>query len=499
MDNYKAQHKSLWIDTINEIPYLSLTWNAQVDVVIIWWWITWITAAYLLAQKEKSIVVIDSGKIWHWVTWHTTAKITSLHWAIYKYLIDTFWKDKAQAYALSNQAWIEKISQIVHNENILCDFSYQNMYLYAENINEIKIIQQEYEATQAIWLESKLVYETDLPFKTNAALCFENQAQFHPLLYLRQMAMILKAKGISIFENTRAIDIEHWETCRVITTKWIIQAKNVIIATHYPFLDWPWKYFSRMYPSRGYAIAARNNFRYQGMYISSSEKNYSIRFHKDWIVIWWESHRTGEWEDMKKNYENLLRYASEHFEIDTIDYYWSTQDNYTVDKIPYIWNINNDMKNIYIGTWYNWWWMSTWTLAGMLISDMILGNKNSWNELYDPNRKDLLASAKTFLEHNLEVAKRYIADKWKKWESINIWTNEWKIIEYEWEKIWVYKDNNNNIHAVWLKCTHMGCNVNRNNAENTWDCPCHGSRYNYDGKVIQWPATKDLEQKDIIL
>ncbi|MBV9209511.1 MAG: FAD-dependent oxidoreductase [Acidobacteria bacterium] len=498
-----GQPVSLWIATTPETNYDALHQGVTVDVAVIGGGIAGITSALLLKRDGARVAVIEAGRVVKSVTGNTTAKVTSLHNLIYDHLIKQFGLEGAQAYANAQQAAIEKVAALANDYGIDCDFTRTDAYTYTEDEAELERIKAEAEAAAKLNLPVSYVETTPLPFPVKGAVRFSNQARFHPRKYLLALAAKIEGDGSYIFEETRALDLEEEdEVCRVKTQRGVVSAGQVILATHFPFYDHG-MYFARMSPKRSYVIGCRlNTPAPEGMFITSSEPFRSFRSARaeDGGEIWMvggKNHKTGQGGDTAERYRNLERFARERFDVKAIEYRWSTQDNNTVDKVPYIGKSTPASKRIYVATGFGGWGMTNGTVAGMILSDQIAGRENAWSSVFDPNRFKPITSAADFVKENLNVAKRFVADRIgvpDEEKLPELAEGEGRVVESDGEKVAVCKVSGAT-HTVSAICTHMSCVVDWNNAEKSWDCPCHGSRFNYDGAVIQGPANKDLERK----
>jgi Rieske Fe-S protein len=235
------------------------------------------------------------------------------------------------------------------------------------------------------------------------------------------------------------------------------------------------------------------------MYISTGSTTRSVRAHGDLLIVGGEGHKTGQGGDTAERYRRLERWARERFDVKSVEYRWATQDNVTVDKVPYIGKATPATERQFVATGFGGWGMTNSTVAGLLLSDLVLGRENSWSSLYDPNRFKPLTSAKDFVVENVDVATHFVKDRANVPEEENVTDlieGEGRVVEVDGERVAVCKVEGA-VHAVSAKCTHMGCIVSWNNGEKSWDCPCHGSRFNYDGTVIQGPANRDLEKASL--
>ncbi|HOE71645.1 MAG TPA: FAD-dependent oxidoreductase [Deltaproteobacteria bacterium] len=496
---------TLWLDTTPETDYPALDRDLKVDTLVVGGGIAGLTTALMLQQAGMTTAVIDFRRIVSGVTGHTTAKITSLHGIVYRTLITHFGREGAGIYAEANQTAIEKTAALVEKEGIDCEFSRASAYTYAVTDSQARRIEEEVKAAESIGLPVFYVQETSLPFPTRGAVCLRDQAKFHPRKYLLALAVKYTGEGGLIFENTRALGVRrNGAGSEVMTDHGPIRARHVVVTTNFPFFD-PAFFFTRMYQKRSYVLALRVNYPLpEGMYISIEEPFHSIRSHPmeggDILLVGGQMHKTGHARNTAELYKSLESFARDRFAVSSIDYRWSTQDNVTTDLVPYIGVPTPMHKNIYIATGFAGWGMTHGMIAAMIITDDILGRRNDWSALYNPFRFKP-SSAYSFFEQNLHVAKTFVRERIvsspEKLQGRLIAPGQGGVFSLDHDKAGVARDRDGVLHAVSPVCTHMGCMVTWNNAEESWDCPCHGSRFDSDGKVIHAPAKKDLEKKSL--
>lgn len=475
--------KSVWSESCKFRKREALNKDIKTDVLVIGAGIAGILTAYMLKQKGREVVVIDAAEIASGNTKNTTAKITSQHDLIYSKLIAEFGEEKARQYAKANELAIKKYKEIIEDKRIECDFEEKPAYVYS--LNEIDVLKEEVEAAKNLGIDAEFVDEANLPFKINGAVKFNNQAQFNPLKFL---------KGISneliIYENTRALEIKE---NLVVTSGGNITANNIVVATHYPIMNAPGYYFMKMHQERSYVLALENTSEIDGMYIDLNKEGYSFRTYNNLLLLGGISHRTGENEE-GGSYDKLRKVAKNLYPKAKEKYYWSAQDCMTIDGIPYIGRYSSETSNIYVATGFNKWGMTSSMVSAMIISDMILEKENDFSEIFSPRRFDLSLSINNIANDLIETAKNFIAQKVSipSSEIEHIKNGHGGIIEYNGEKVGVYKNKEGKEFFVSTKCTHLGCQLSWNADELTWDCPCHGSRFDYKGRLIGSPATKDL-------
>ncbi|MEG2018830.1 MAG: FAD-dependent oxidoreductase, partial [Clostridium sp.] len=453
------------------------------DVVVIGAGITGILTAYMLKEKGINAVVIEAAKICSGNTQRTTAKITSQHYLIYNKLIKEFGENRAKQYANANELAIKKYKEIVKEKRINCEFEEKDAYLYT--VDDVEALNLELEAATKLGIKAELLDSIELPIKVKAALKFYNQAQFNPLKFLNAIS-----EELTIYENTKALEIKE---NLVVTDRGIIATKAIVVATHYPIMNTPGYYFMRMHQERSYVIALENAQDVNGMYIGIDKWGYSFRNYKDLLLFGGGAHRTGQNENGGK-YEELRKVARELYPNAVERCHWSAQDCITMDDIPYIGQYSSETPNVYVATGFKKWGMTSSMVSAMILSDMISGNKNDFSEIFSPSRFDMSASIKTLSEDILKTAKNFIAQKiYIPSENIDhIEIGHGGIVEYNGEKVGVYKDFQGNYFIINTKCPHLGCELQWNPDELSWDCPCHGSRFDYEGNWIESPATRKL-------
>ena len=440
--------KSIWDESCEFDKREELKGDIKTDILIIGAGITGILIGYFLKQSGREVVLIDKSEIARGNTRNTTAKITSQHDLIYNTLIEEFGEEKAKQYAYANELAIKKYEEIIKERKIDCDFEKVPAYIYS--LNETDKIIKEVEAAKKLGIDAEFI----------------------------------------IYENTRAIKIEE---NLVSTDKGNIIANHIVIATHYPIMNAPGYYFMKMHQERSYVIALENANSIEGMYIDYEKQGYSFRNYKGLLLLGGISQRTGE-NESGGSYDKLRKFAKEIYPNSKEKYHWSAQDCITIDGIPYIGRYSDSTPNIYVATGFNKWGMTSAMVSAMIISDFILGKDNDFSEIFSPKRFDLSLSINNIANDLVETAKNFIAQKISipSSEIDHIKNGHAGIVEYNGQKVGVYKDKKGKEFIVSTKCAHLGCELHWNADELTWDCPCHGSRFDYKGNLIDSPAVKDI-------
>jgi glycine/D-amino acid oxidase-like deaminating enzyme/nitrite reductase/ring-hydroxylating ferredoxin subunit len=459
-----------------------------------------LTTALLLKEAGLTVAVLEARRILEGVTGNTTAKVTSLHEALYHRLIQIMGKRNARLYGEANQEALEWIARRVETMKIDCDFERAAAYTYAACACEARTIELEYKAAKSLGLPASLTDRTELPFPVPAAVSFASQAHFHPRKYLLPIAKAIAGDGSMIFEETTALGIEDGSPCTVKTSKGVIHAKHVVVATHQPFLL-KGLFFARMHQKRSHVlgILLKSGTVPKGMYIGLGQTFHSLRPQpykgKTMLLLGGEGHRTGEKTDTAKRLRHLEDFARKWFDVATIEYHWATQDNVTPDRVPYVGRLSRFSQNIFVATGFGGWGMTNATVAAMILCDLIGKKKNPWAALYSPSRLDVRASAAGLLKDNATVGAEFTAGHLSPTPAFDpqrIGKGEGQVMHHGLKKVAVSRDDDGTLRVLSATCTHLGCTVRWNNGEKSWDCPCHGSRFACDGKVLNGPAVYDL-------
>ena len=498
---------SYWIDsTKDEGNFKTLDTNISCDVCIIGAGMFGLSTAYYLSKKGLNVVVLDKSSIGSKASGYTTAKITSQHGLIYDYLIKFFSRDIAEKYLNANEQAIKNIKNIIDNENIECDYEVQSNFVYANKQEEIDKIKQEVQAVKSLGLDAQFVEHLAVPFENYGSIMFPNQAQFHPRKYMLGLCNSILQNSGQIYTNTTVHDIKkengYYETY---TSEHTVKAKNVVLASHYPFINFPGFYFTKMYQETSYVIGVDTKTDlFDGMYITAQAPTYSFRTamfgDKNLLLIGGTNHKTGaDNVTVNSTYEILEQKAKELYPNCEILYRWNTRDCITLDKVPYIGEFSSLMPNMYVGTGFNKWGMTSSNVAANIVADKILGIENRYEEAFTSTRLKPIKNIEEMKNMLKQTATSLVVEKLKIPDDTikDIENDNGKIIEIEGNKIGLYKDISGNLYAIKPSCTHLGCSLVWNNVDKTWDCPCHGSRFDYTGKNIYDPAFKDLEMYNL--
>lgn len=440
---------SLWLNENKQNnQYEQLTTDKTADVCIIGAGIFGITCGYYLAKSGLKVTIIEKDEIGSKATGHTTAKITSQHGLFYTYLYETYGEKLAKDYLNANQEAIENIKQIIENEKINCDFETQSSFVYTTDKSEVNKIKREVDILNSLGFPANFVSKIGLPFKIEGSVQFKNQAQFNPIKYINELAKIIIKNNGQIYTNTTANDVKKDdESFYTLTKEGTIKSKYVIIATHYPFINFPGIYFLKMYQSTSYVIGIDTKKTLSnGMYISATQPMYSFRTAnyngRKILLLGGTSHKTGTESTYENTYEKLENYAKQLYPDCEILFRWNTMDCITLDKIPYIGKFSNTMENIYVGTGFNKWGMTTSNVAANIICDMILGKQNKYAYVFDSTRIKPIKN-RTEVKNMITESINSLAIKKLKDSNITfeeIPNNSGGIIDINNQKVGIYKD-----------------------------------------------------------
>lgn len=426
---------SIWEQSADFPKFDTLESNINTDVVIIGGGICGLLTAYFLKESGVNCVVLEAEKIASGNTMNTTAKITSQHGLIFTDMVKRFGEEKTALYLKANQEAIKKYKEL--SEKFPCDFEIKSSVVYS-TCDRGKL-EREAESLEKIGFKSRFVSDLPLPIKTVGGVEFKNQAQFNPIMLLNGIV-----KELNIYENSRVLKLEG---NTAICENGSVKAKKIIVTTHFPFIDKYGLYFLKMYQSRSYVLALENAPDFGGMYVDENDKGLSFRNYGDYLLLGGYGHRTGKGEC---GFDALQKFAFNKFPESQIKYRFAAQDCKTLDDIPYIGRYTTLRDDLLVATGFNKWGMTSSMVAAEMLCDTVLGRENEYNEVFSPSRSIF---RKQLLINGAEAVCGLVGFSQK-------------------------------------RCTHLGCKLEWNNQEKSWDCSCHGSRFDKNGKILDGPANK---------
>lgn len=494
---------SYWIDTTSAPDRTSSPVPDEVDVAVIGAGITGLTAGYLLACSGRSVAVLESGRIASGVSGHTTAKVSAQHSLIYDDLRRVS-PQTAATYGAAQLAALEWISSESTAIGVDCEFSRRDSFVYSTKERQRETLQKEAEAAQAAGMAASYVEDTDLPVPAAGAVRFTDQAQFHPRKWLLALADEIESRGSHVHEGTRAVSLSERSVPVVHTDRGDVRARDVVVATHYPVFD-RGGFFARLEPTRELAVSGLVPTDQAPTSMSlDADTKYSVRTTPDGgpsqtrLIVLGEPYRTGKRVDVQARYEQLAEWSNQILGMRDVTHRWSAHDLSTPDKIPYVGRYHPAARHLWVATGFAAWGMTNGTAAGHLLHDLILEAADpAQRDMFDPNRVNV-RSVPTLVHANSIVAAHFGRDRVRAALSRStiekLQPAEATVTRVGTQLVAAYRDPTGELHAVSARCTHLGCAVNFNNAEKSWDCPCHASRFALDGSVLHGPAVKPLER-----
>jgi len=499
-----SRHASIWIATSAESAYPRLREDLRVDVAVIGAGIAGVTAAVLLRGAGRRVALLEAGRVGHGVTGHTTAKVTALHTLVYDELLGRHGREIAQGYAESQQAAIATVRRLAAEHGIDCDLTETSAYTFAESDRDREAVEAEARAAESLGLPARVHDDVPLPGAVAGAVVMTGQAQFHPRRYLLPLVATLPGDGSGVFEHTRVVGVDDGRPCRVATEAGpVVTADDVLVATSLPILD-RGLFFARTTPHRGYALAMEAGTEVpEGMFVSASSPTHSVRTAphqgRRLLILAGEGHPVGEEPDPRERWRRLEEWGRGTLGAGPVRFRWSTQDHESLDRRPLIGRMTPASRHVLAATGFGGWGMSSGTLAGMLLADMVAERESPWAQVYDPVRLDV-RSLPAFVKKGAHDARTLIGGRLRRGldpdELAFVAPGEGRIVDADGEHLAVHRDEAGDLHIVSATCTHLGCIVAWNDAEASWDCPCHGSRFGPDGTVLNGPATAPLEARE---
>ncbi|TMH62422.1 MAG: FAD-dependent oxidoreductase [Betaproteobacteria bacterium] len=490
------RHESVWSATAAMPECGPLEQNVHVDVCVIGGGIAGLSTAYHLCQAGRSVAVLDDGALASGMTRMTTGHLTNMLDDRYFELEKLHGKDAIRVAADSHSAAIERIDEIVRTEGIDCDFSRLDGYLFLAEGDKPGTLDKELDAAHRAGLKDvQLMARAPFEWDTGPCLRFPRQGQFHPLKYLAGLAQAIRRDGGRIFCHSHADHVEGGVPGLVHVGKHVVTGDAMVVATNVPINN-RLAIHTKQAPYMTYVIAARvpPGSVPQVLAWDTGDPYHYIRLHDDLLIVGGEDHKSGQAHDSPQRYRKLEAWARERFPMmREVEFMWGGQIMETIDYLAFIGHNPMDHDNIFVATGDSGMGLTHGTIAGMLLCDLILGRKNPWEKLYSPSRVPVMAAGE-FAREDLNMAAQY-AD-WLTPGDVrsadDVARDSGAIVRRGFEKIAVYRDANGAVHECSAVCPHLGCIVQWNPGEQTWDCPCHGSRFDAEGHVINGPANRDL-------
>jgi glycine/D-amino acid oxidase-like deaminating enzyme/nitrite reductase/ring-hydroxylating ferredoxin subunit len=509
-DRLPSETTPLWFATTPETdydPFVEPSDRAatSADAVVVGGGIAGLTTAVHLAEDDHDVVLLERDSLAEGVTGRSTAKVTSQHSLVYDQLREELGREAAEQYGEANQAALEEVARRADESDVDCGFRRLPAYTYARSDDDRAAVRDEVDTASSLGLPASFVEggELDLPYETRGAVAFADQAQFDPRKYLLALAESFVESGGRIYEETPVRDVEEGRPCRVETDRGTVRADDVVLATHFPIVD-RGGFFARMRPKRSYVLAVEIDGEVpEGMYYDPSTPYRSLRPYRqdgeEYLLVGGENHKTGQAAEPDR-YRRLARFAREHFDVESIEYRWSTQDYVTADSVPYVGRMGPTTDHVYVATGFGGWGMTNGTAAGRVLAELVAGRDHPWHDLYSPKRVTLSKnSLREVLSENVDAGGRFLRGWLRAVDRRTLQDldpGEGTVIREGTRPLAVSRDEDGSLRAVSAVCPHLKCVVDWNDAESSWDCPCHGSRFEADGSVIDGPAARDLPTRE---
>ena len=492
-----TERQSLWLAEPGD-TYPALHGEVTADVAVVGAGITGLTTALLLKRAGLRVAVVEADRVGHGASGNNTAKVSALQATVYSELTKQHGTAAARGYAEANLAGVETLAGIAEREGIDCDLRRRPAATFAIDESERASVAAEFEAAGRAGLQ--VVHDpagVDLPFPVYGSVCLDDQLSLHPVRYVRGLAALVDGDGSRVFERSRvrrvrgeAVHAEHGT----------VRAGLVVIATHAPMLD-RGGYFARLEPVRSYCVAARlrSGAPPSVLAINAGEPVRSIASAGDLLIVGGQGHPTGERGVDARCYLALEAFAREHWDVAEIAHRWSAQDLYAYDGLPMVGPYLPGTQHLFVATGFRKWGLAMATAAAVVLHNMITDQPNPWADLFSPHRVSLQATPR-LARLNGKVAKDFVGDRLRAGEvadPADVPRGEARVLRDGLERTGVYRDDQGGLHAVSLRCTHLGCLLRFNGAEASWDCPCHGSRFDVDGAVLEGPAVDPLRCKEV--
>ncbi len=502
------KRESLWLAGRETRHFPQLDEELTIDTLIIGGGLTGLSCAWHLAQQGVPVAVLEADVLGGGTSARTTGKVTSQHDLLYATLQQQYGNERAQMAATANEKAITTVEETVRSLHIDCAWERQSAYTFTQQEDWVKQVEEEARVASSLGIQADCVGQIPLPIPTLAAVRFQNQAQFHPVRYMDGLIAELERRHVPLFEQSRVVAIDHkdgnWTAATAGGPK--ATAKHIILATLYPIVNKPSLLFTQFYVQRSYLLAfPMEEPLPDGMYINAEEPVRSLRHYcsgeHQFLLVGGEGHRTGQCTNTERCYHALVDFAQEHFKVGEPQYSWSAQDCMTMDGLPLLGALSPELPGLLLATGFHKWGMTSSAIAALLLTDLIVHGRSDWADAFSPHRGKAIGAVKRFVVENAVTAKELVRSKLatpEDEEGHPIARGTARVLlDGNGARVGVYRDEEGNLHSVDTTCPHMGCELAWNPAERSWDCPCHGSRFSFDGEILNGPAVHPLNEVDV--
>jgi glycine/D-amino acid oxidase-like deaminating enzyme/nitrite reductase/ring-hydroxylating ferredoxin subunit len=487
---------SLWLAALPSATYPPPSDERAFDVLVLGGGITGLTTALLLKRRGARVAVVEAGRVGAGVSGNNTAKVTALQSTVLTSIASTRGTDVADEYAVRSLAAVERVARLAADEGIDCDLQRRDAFTVAVRDAELCEVEREFEAARRAGVHAEMTATADLPYPVAGAARLRDQVAFHPVKYVSGLAAAVDGDGCRVFEDTRALGVTEGSPVRVETTRGPLTGERVVVATHYPVWD-RGLYFARMEASRSYCVAARvRGEPVRGMSITTGTETWSYRSAGDLMIVLGKSHATGARGVDGSRYAAVEEHLRQHWDVEQVTHRWSAQDPVPFDHTPLIGTYLPGDTRMYVASGFAKWGLTGGTMAAEILSEQLSGGPGT--AAFSPHRispRGLPQLARL----NAKVGVDLVGDRLVPGQissAAELAPGSAGVVRSGTERTGVYRDGDGGLHAVSMRCTHLGCLVRFNAAETSWDCPCHGSRFDVDGGVLEGPAVQPLPQRD---
>jgi glycine/D-amino acid oxidase-like deaminating enzyme/nitrite reductase/ring-hydroxylating ferredoxin subunit len=488
--------QSLWLTALTGTTYPHPSDERAFDVLVLGGGITGLTTALLLKRRGARVAVVEADRVGAGVSGNNTGKVTALQSTVLTSIGSTRGAAVADEYAVRSAAAVELVAQLATDEGIECDLRRRDAFTVAPRDQELADVELEFDAARRAGLPVEMTASVDLPYPVAGAVRLGEQVEFHPVRYLSGLAAAVDGDGCRVFEGTRALSVTEGTPVRVETTHGPLRGDRVVVATHYPVWD-RGLYFARMEASRSYSVAARvRGEPARGMSITAGPETWSYRSAGDLMIVLGKAHPAGARGVDASRYTAVEKHLREHWDVEEVTHRWSAQDPIPYDHTPMIGTYTPVRSRMYVASGFAKWGLTGGTMAATILAERMTGGPCT--DVFSPHRVSARGLPQ-LARMNAKVGADLVGDRLMPGRissADELAPGTAGVLRSGTDRTGVYRDPDGGLHAVSMRCTHLGCLVRFNAAETSWDCPCHGSRFDVDGGVLEGPAVRSLRRRD---